>query len=222
MYYEAHYWVRTKNTEVVYLGEMAGPVPMNDPYIENLEPLIDNLITHYGHFLGLNPQFEPEENAIITPNIARSNDGTIVINLFLSANMPEMYVSYIGKNPESAKIKMKVEAHCWELYRPAHIMDIVTNSVLMFNKFKNKEKIFPDNTLLRFMMYMDDYYHNPYIYGYFRPLDQIVFSKEKLSKVRPNEYLIEFCNTYQGYYLAIDKNKYHSNDNITEDDLRLI
>lgn len=221
MNYEAHYWVRTQNSDVIYLGEFGGPIP-SQLLTNNLTPFINTIALNYGELLAINAQFKPENNAEVTSSIGLITGNLIIINFWLANTDPIMTCEYLNKNPASAKIKMNVEAHCWKLGRAAHIVDIQENLAFIINKFKTKEKIFKEDTLLRFIMYMDDPYGYPYIYGYFRPLNQVTVCKEKLLNVPVDEYKIEFCNTYQGHYFSINKSKYDSDHIITVDDLKFL
>ena len=51
---------------------------------------------------------------------------------------------------------MNVEAHCWKLDPPAHLIEVDIILAFMINSFKNKEKFFKQDCLLRFMMFMDN------------------------------------------------------------------
>jgi hypothetical protein len=140
MSYKAHYWIYTKNSDVICVGDISGPLSTNHESIEDLDPLIKELSTNYEDFLEINPHMKSSKGAKITPFIEIIHNGLIVINLWLSNRMPLMYGNYIGKNFQMANIKINVESHCWELNKPAHIADVITNSVFIFNLFKKKEK----------------------------------------------------------------------------------
>jgi hypothetical protein len=221
MSYEAHFWIYTKKSDVICVGNITGSLSINYKSIEDMEPLIKDLVMNYEDFLNINPYIELSKGAKITPYVEMLQN-RLVINLWLSNRMPLMYANYIGKNFKLVDIKINVESHSWELNKPAHIADVISNLVFIFNIFKKKEKIFPVRTILRFIMYMDKFYQYPYINGYFMSIDDIVFGRKKLLKADCDEYIIEFCSLYQGHYLAINKEKYHSNDDIIENDVRIL
>ena len=175
--FEAHFWVRTTNEEVIYLGRRGGPLKQSD-IEEEFTALLSELSSEYDTFLQFNSHLSPESNASISSHIDRKVN-VIMIDLWLADHDKEMELTakYLGMNPNTQKVKMGLEAHCWKLDRPAHLIEVDIILAFMINSFKNREQTFKQDCLLRFMMFMDTPYDYPYVYGYFRSLDQVTVCK---------------------------------------------
>ena len=98
--FEAHFWVRTTNEEVIYLGRRGGPLKQSD--IE--EEFTTQLASDYDMFLQFNSHFSLEPNASISPHIDRK-ENVIMIGLWLANHDKEMKLTaeYLGLNPNTQK-----------------------------------------------------------------------------------------------------------------------
>lgn len=220
-FFEASYWIRTKTGNVVYLATNGGKLEEDE--LQDFGPLLERLADQYGDLLafGNNSQFIPEDGARIIPYMSKKDQSTMKIDLWLAASEPVQSAEYLGKNPVAMRCKLSVEAHCWDMYRPANIVHPDTNLAFMLNEFKKLGEAFPVDCVLRFKMFMDDLYHLPYVYGYFVPSEKITICRERLV-ANEDKYLLEFCGIHQAHYFTVDRSKYDSACKITEEDLEML
>lgn len=169
---------------------------------------------HMRAFLNLNSFVKPDESSTIKIFFEHGDDAnTMVINYWLSKHEPSTDITYVGKMKPKEKqshqhyrFTMKVPSHLWTLLLGAQFVDKDIFLCDIINAFfkvaSNKEKEFDTNKYLRFMMYSDNDYMPPYIYGYLRPnITNVNIDYEK-------DYLIEI--TYpdnRGFYYTIKKSK---------------
>lgn len=223
MQYIARYYTKSDTGITYFLGESGGPISENeiDEIMSNklngfTTKLAKDIVLYFNH----NRHINPESGSKIAIFLEQSEAGTITINFWLAEHEPQPKVHYTNNNDKLVKIK--VPAHCWDLYLGANFVDQHINLSLMLNELKKYDKVVPENTIIRFMMHQDTNYLPPYIYGYFRPINQVTIALDDLNKCNSDSYPIELCYLHAAYYFSIKKNKWNSNDKITEDDLIML
>lgn len=213
---EIRYYVRTIDGISVYLGCMGKKASMQEI---NSSEWQQSIVSQYEDFLGFHPQFVPEENSGVTFHTNVKKDGSFVMSLWLAASdEPIPSCTYFGINPEEKNWQVSWTAHCWDLYLGADFSSKTVNLVMLLNEIRKYIKV-TDGHLIRFMMYMDDLYTPPYIYGYLRPLFHVQINKEALEKCPDDCYPLEITNTYSGNYFALKKSKFNHDDVIRVEDL---
>lgn len=219
--YEARYWMRVEG-KPLYLGCEGGSTSA-----ETWSTLLDTLGCKMKQYVMINSQFEVEDNSsiiIFCSNEGKKENEIKIINYWLANSPPEVTTKYLGKNPENVNRVMKFEADCWNLYGPLDIAGAGLLLVTMINTLKNSKMMrkFPDNHLLGFNAFSDDDDTAPYVYGYFKSLDQVDISKDILSKVNSDEYTLAFSIWWRTYVFSISKDKYNSEDIIEGKDIKIL
>ena len=217
MYCTVRYYVRSCDQTVYLIGESGGPTTQERiiQLVSGQDPLlIQALANDYDIYLRNNNHIQPEDGSVVNTYFEHDNNG-IIINLWLAKDGPMATCTYLGScsfvvAPGKLRGVKSEKSHCFDLYMGASFVPPEENLHTLLKQFRELEAVVPDNHIIRFMMYQDDKYLPPYIYGYFKPIDEVTMGLESLNKCPSDCYCVEISHLTKAWYFTIKKEDYHS------------